>query len=1039
MSVMLSRHIHRYLEEQASLFTKYNELLRKAESNFEKPLLQALETLHSFDLLCYSHDALKIYHDLCLAKWDSDYRNMIDDLYLIRERVIKKLPVKELCELVPELPALRRQLMENAKLGANLTDRLVKGNTDLVVLGRELLDANIPSSLVTPGTTDTVHTRDGKSPDKAENGAESRGESAQQIVPEASATLHKEDVTSSSGKSDQTLAIATSSATTTKPPAEHPKISMRASSDDTVSAPLQSTLSSDLQSAKGTGSQGRVPEPTPPDSNVLTSFSISTSSAPSQNASLHQGSNASFAILSSSHLDGAKGSDPKRTSGDTPTPVKERPATQPDIVSSFMPTTPLAAAKETTEDPSLIPINEGRTSQNSLGSLGFPSRPHLPTKLASASPSLRSSQSKESPSKSVSFASSTRIEFVEKTTPSKRSSQSSLSSRKRLHVDTFVGSKDDIFRGIKSWTSAHTLCVFEAVSGLELESLACEAIQQAMKARFNVDLPYNAARTLRSHYGLDPRTMAKYQYYIQVFHLEASRIYDARSSYVTMPWMELAHAFQRRSNMAIPEWEVKGRFSLFVLHRHTFGRSGESPFAYNTLRETLKNKSSPKSSQSEVSALPVGVWTPRMLEYLIDAQLKIPPNATNRSVIISHYIRLKSNITISKEEIESRLKWRDVLLALQAARNGGASPLSSNRLASGTNSAQTTPLRTPRASQNVNAPSSLSTPTRASKVGAAPETLSAGLHRVNLPEEDAMEITEVRKQVDVEVVGKEHAATGVDVEMEDPQSEKERRKSMVEKERNQQSQELKQGFPELLQEKAKQKEKEREQTSNQGQSMREENKHATATDSQEFLHKPKEIAGSKEQAFLPTSQESPRTSVASNKASKPIEPTSETPTKHGSPNKPSPTNEAPSDSAKQATASRADSNSLHENKAASEIAPITSIMDKILAKMLHEIGPDSQYQQQLQNVSLTADWDFARLKSILSTIDLILNIPSNTTELHEILCLRSPQKIIMLRLVREFKTKFLEQELRAQLIKMKEAGVFKGKSKRIAKAITREN
>lgn len=1035
MSVMLSRHIHRYLEEQGSLFTKYNELLKKAESHLEKPLLQALETLHSFDLLCYSHDALKIYHDLCLAKWDSDYRNMIDDLYLIRERVLKKLPIIELCELVPELPPLRRQLVENAKLGANLTDRLVKGNTDLAALGRELLEAKIPSTVVTPGTSDNLQTKDETSLEKAVNAAESRKESSLHVASKTVAPAQKENVILSSRKPDQTPATATSSTTTTKPPAEHLEIGK--SGNGTISAGLQSSSSSDPHLAKGTVSQRREPETTSRDSHILTSFSMSTSSVPSQNASLQRGSNSSQAILSASRLNSSLVSDPKPTPSEMRTPVKVRTSNQPEVASRVTPSTSLATATETSQDPLLIPINEGRSTHQSSGSLENSARPYLPTKLAFASPALRTSQSKESPSKSVSFAASSRIEFVEKTTPSKRSSQSSQSSRKRLHVDTFMGSKDDVFRGIKSWTSAHTLCVFEAVSGYELENLACEAIQRAMKARFDVELPYSAARTLRSHYGLDPRTMAKYQYYIQVFHLEASRIYDARSSYVTMPWMELAHAFQRRSDMAIPEWEVKGRFSLFVLHRQTFGRSGESPFAYNTLRETLKNRSTPKASQSEISALPVGVWTPRMLEYLIDAQLKIPPNATNRSVVISHYIRLKSNITISKEEIESRLKWRDVQLAIQNTGSRGASPLSSSRLSSGYNSAQSTPHRTPRASQNANVPSSLSTPTRASKL--SNEMLSSGARKVGMTEEGRTQLAELRQKVNPENAETEkraQAATNEDVEIIDVETE-EVRGMKTREQKTQQNQEKRQGVPEVLE--LQENEKEREQVSSRGQSVRQETEHASTAEAQESSRMPKEIVASKEVGSVHESQESFSTSLALTQASGLNVLASDVPTMHGPHKKTTPTTEVHKDLAKE-TPSKSEANSRGGNNAASgNASSINSIMDNVLAKMLEETGPDLQYQLQLQNVSLTDDWDFARLKSILSTVELILKIPSDTKELHEILCLRSPLKIIMLRLVREFKTKFLEQALRTQLIKMKEAGAFKGKAKRVAKVIVKEN
>lgn len=249
---------------------------------------------------------------------------------------------------------------------------------------------------------------------------------------------------------------------------------------------------------------------------------------------------------------------------------------------------------------------------------------------------------------------------------------------------------DDSFSQFTTWTREHDVCIFKAA--LHSPYVATTAIQVAIKRDFGVIISPEAAETLRLHYGMTERTKDKYQYYIQAFHLVASQYHDNRQ-YVTVPWAEIRMQFARKTDMTLEDWEVKGRYLLFLLHRAVYGSSGEPPSNYSDLADEyrkitvfrgqsslLGEQESPSSNKlpprlefsREKPTIAVDVeeeiWTARMLALLVAAHVKIPLGTPNRLLSIKHYILLESGKDIDVKEVEERLKWKDIIQAVEKLR-----------------------------------------------------------------------------------------------------------------------------------------------------------------------------------------------------------------------------------------------------------------------------------------------------------------------------------------------------------------------------------
>ncbi|KAF3992984.1 hypothetical protein FT663_00327 [Candidozyma haemuli var. vulneris] len=126
MSV-LQRKIRNFLDSKRDLESQY-KLVIKSQPDASS---SGLQDLYEFDQLCYSYHALKSYYDISRSTWDSDYRNLLDDLANIVSRMEEKIPVTEILTNAPQLKVVRRQLRENAKEGGKVAFSMVQSNADM--------------------------------------------------------------------------------------------------------------------------------------------------------------------------------------------------------------------------------------------------------------------------------------------------------------------------------------------------------------------------------------------------------------------------------------------------------------------------------------------------------------------------------------------------------------------------------------------------------------------------------------------------------------------------------------------------------------------------------------------------------------------------------------------------------------------------------------------------------------------------------------------------------------------------------------------
>lgn len=182
MSV-LPKKTRSFLITRKELNAQYIQIKARAESNaeFDPELIQGLKNLHDFDQLCYSFCALKAYYDVSKSRWDLDYRNLLDDLQSLNNRVEAKLPVSELVVQFGELAVLRRQLKENAREGGKVAHLMVSLKTEM---GKLVASLALALSVQHAAVEDTTKT--------AESDAKSIAKGSAAQKPKSKATKAKD-------------------------------------------------------------------------------------------------------------------------------------------------------------------------------------------------------------------------------------------------------------------------------------------------------------------------------------------------------------------------------------------------------------------------------------------------------------------------------------------------------------------------------------------------------------------------------------------------------------------------------------------------------------------------------------------------------------------------------------------------------------------------------------------------------------------------------------------------------------------------------
>ncbi|WPK27126.1 hypothetical protein PUMCH_004499 [Australozyma saopauloensis] len=270
---------------------------------------------------------------------------------------------------------------------------------------------------------------------------------------------------------------------------------------------------------------------------------------------------------------------------------------------------------------------------------------------------------------------------------------------KRLSSESGIYSLND-------WSREHVRCLIVALVQDQNGSNPDTAIQKAFQEKFGVELSPEEAHTLRIHYGLADVSMSSYKYMNQTFQLLATSYYDHLSNYVGIPWADMRLQFGRKVNAILPDWEIKSRYYLFLLHRRVYGRLGEpssdyadlvagyhklvNPNLKSLLYSTALNHELKHTKSIPVAELPNATrldhlpglnfrtpdtstqtapivetqWNPEHLEALIEGEINVPENAVNRMAVLMHYIKLTAGKKFTLEEIEKRRAEQDVVSAV---------------------------------------------------------------------------------------------------------------------------------------------------------------------------------------------------------------------------------------------------------------------------------------------------------------------------------------------------------------------------------------
>lgn len=269
-------------------------------------------------------------------------------------------------------------------------------------------------------------------------------------------------------------------------------------------------------------------------------------------------------------------------------------------------------------------------------------------------------------------------------TPSKSKKRSPSPDIDDFQTTKKIHSKSAILQ-LQTWSRSHIKCLTDAA--FKDSENVTTAIQDAFKKKFHVSLTIEEAETLRLHYGLKRSEMENYRYNMQVFHLVATKFYGNMAKYVVIPWEEIRLQYSRKTGTNIPDWEVRGRYYLFLLHRSTYGRFGEPCSNYCDLVASFHKVKNPdmklglpvpqdifvKSINSParrpivltptLKTLVVGLglsfepkstmtWSPQDIEGLVEAELCIPLNITNRSCVLMQYIRRKTGKVFDVAEVD---------------------------------------------------------------------------------------------------------------------------------------------------------------------------------------------------------------------------------------------------------------------------------------------------------------------------------------------------------------------------------------------------
>ncbi|KAM9913496.1 hypothetical protein OXX69_001551 [Metschnikowia pulcherrima] len=701
MNSALEKKLRSFLNDRRDLQVQYTKLKESAE-DLDLESREDLQALYDYDQLYYSHNAIKSYFEVSKSEWDLNDRQPFDSFADLMPKVEAKLHIDDLCFQHHGLQVLRRQLKENAQEGGkiahsmmntsatpedlkNIIDGIFSEMPTISVpnLGNSLADRMPSATKKRKQTTeDSANVEDnttsaevsGKSPNHGDS-RDANPQSNGSTVLNPSLRLSDDIGTPEADKSTAAAAAIRAGAF-----GRHEVgIGARTETQGTASVtPTSESLKSKvppLAQRKGTtgneASRSKKAESDSPSRDIESSKRVSTKEMQTQELPPSK-------KLKTTHGPGSESAAANAEKGTSQSPIT-------DQTQSSQPLSNFAEQHKPN-------LQNGAKSVQTLE----PSRPNRPLTAM-----LQRGVSSEHNDK---YTTATNAEFVKGPVKFKKPSAVTAAEAKHDAKETGNASKGiglaptpekpasekSSFAQFSTWSKDYVRCIVNAAAAQP--SAPAKAIQSALEEKFKVRIRTDEAEMLRSHYGLCESTQEKYAYYIQTFHSVATQFSQKRSQYVTVPWTEMRIQFARASRLQLEDWDLKGRFHLFLLHRRVYGSQGEPSSNFQDEVEAYKKKvafrksssflksssteasqSSPPATSSVTLSPHIGsaqdviktredeVWTPALFKALVDGYCLVAPETPNKALALAEFIRLKTNVKVDVHHILEKSKTKEFL------------------------------------------------------------------------------------------------------------------------------------------------------------------------------------------------------------------------------------------------------------------------------------------------------------------------------------------------------------------------------------------
>lgn len=670
MEGALQKKLRSFLNERRVLQTQYLKLKQETEDQ-DIETREDLAALHEFDQLVYSYNAIKSYYDVSKSDWAFKDRQPFDLFGDLIPKTEAKLHVGELCDKFNGLQVLRRLLKDNAKEGGKLSHLMMtssakpedwKVHTDQLMTELNELPVDEPmgnslrawSSITTKGKSESIK----KGPEKK---AISKVPNGKTSILE---NLHQEQQKPQEpriGNPSELVSISTSP-DVVNVPADSKASGKKSSADISINGKNKlATPKASTRLENGTATQKSTGKDKGKDIVSLGKSSENSSSKLGLTAQQNskRNDNPEERFLNSPALK-------KQKILPTLSNAVDQESDQPIYTNKLSSqNTPISTSTKRVVSTTAVEPKE--TSETPESQFGSPPIKRTPMPLSELLNSLKDRTNENTNKKSPEAPASSKLS--EK--PKRPSSES--------------GS----FTQFPTWSKDYVRCIVKAAASQP--RAPAQAIQSALQGKCKIKIRLEEAEMLRLHYGLMKATMDNYEYYIQTFHLVATQFSEKRARYVTMPWSDMRVQFARACHLQLEDWDIKGRYNLFNLHRRVYGKQGEPSSNYRDEVEEFKKmytyrkgssflkiknnapqdgpsgfpgnaqESSTNGSTKTLAATGNSdIWSPQVFKVLVDGYCIIPEGASKALALIQ-FIRLKLNVDVGLDQVLEKCKSKEFL------------------------------------------------------------------------------------------------------------------------------------------------------------------------------------------------------------------------------------------------------------------------------------------------------------------------------------------------------------------------------------------